>query len=88
MNDIIKEKVLAKNWSFNEIANLNQTIDSLATDIYEEMKLIESSIQKTTYIRVIEKLQALTEESSEVYLITFQQVYFLAHFKILMKILI
>ena len=41
MNDIIKEKVLAKNWSFNEIANLNQTIDSLATDIYEEMKLIE-----------------------------------------------
>jgi len=41
MNDIIKEKVLAKNWSFNEIANLNQTIESLATDIYEEMKLIE-----------------------------------------------
>ena len=41
MNDIIKEKVLAKNWSFNEIANLNQTIENLATDIYEEMKLIE-----------------------------------------------
>ena len=55
---------------------------------YEEMKLIESFIQMITYIRVIEKLQALTEESSEVFLITFQQVYFLAHFKILMKILI
>ena len=41
MNDIIKQKVLARNWSFNEIANLNQTIESLATDIYEEMKLIE-----------------------------------------------
>ena len=41
MNDIIKQKVLAKNWSFNEIADLKQTIESLATDVYEEMKLIE-----------------------------------------------
>ena len=41
MNDKIKQKVLARNWSFNEIANLNQTIESLATDTYEEMKLIE-----------------------------------------------
>ena len=41
MNDKIEQKVLARNWSFNEIANLNQTIESLATDTYEEMKLIE-----------------------------------------------
>ena len=41
MIEKIKEKVLAKNWSFNEIANLNKTIENLATDIYEEMKLIE-----------------------------------------------
>ena len=41
MNDIIKQKVLAKNWTFNEIADLKQTIESLATDVYEEMKLIE-----------------------------------------------
>ena len=41
MNDIIKQKVLAKNWTFNEIADLNRTIESLATDVYEEMKLIE-----------------------------------------------
>ena len=41
MNDIIQQKVLAKNWTFNEIADLKQTIESLATDIYEEMKLIE-----------------------------------------------
>ena len=41
MNEIIKEKVLAKNWSFNEIADLNRTIESLATDVYEEMRLIE-----------------------------------------------
>jgi hypothetical protein len=41
VNDKIEQKVLARNWSFNEIANLNQTIESLATDTYEEMKLIE-----------------------------------------------
>ena len=41
MNDIIQQKVLAKNWTFNEIADLKKTIESLATDIYEEMKLIE-----------------------------------------------
>ena len=41
MNDIIKQKVLAKSWTFNEIADLKQTIEGLATDIYEEMKLME-----------------------------------------------
>ena len=41
MNEIIKQKVLAKNWTFNEIADLNRTIENLATDVYEEMKLIE-----------------------------------------------
>ena len=41
MNDIIKQKVLAKNWSFNEIADLKKTIESLASDIYEEMRLTE-----------------------------------------------
>ena len=32
---------MAKNWTFNEIADLNRTIENLATDVYEEMKLIE-----------------------------------------------
>tara|TARA_R100000657_G_C4593993_1_gene51964 strand:+ start:251 stop:616 length:366 start_codon:yes stop_codon:yes gene_type:complete len=41
VNEIIKQKVLAKNWTFNEIADLNRTIENLATDVYEEMKLIE-----------------------------------------------
>ena len=41
MNEIIKQKVLAKNWTFNEIADLNRTIENLAIDVYEEMKLIE-----------------------------------------------
>lgn len=41
MNDIIKQKVLAKSWTFFEISNLKETIESLANDIYGEMKLIE-----------------------------------------------
>tara|TARA_R100001463_G_scaffold95349_1_gene149928 strand:- start:86 stop:451 length:366 start_codon:yes stop_codon:yes gene_type:complete len=41
MNDIIKQKVLAKNWTFNEISNLKDTIEKLSLDIYGEMKLIE-----------------------------------------------
>ena len=41
MNDIIKQKVLARSWTFFEISNLKETIESLANDIYGEMKLIE-----------------------------------------------
>ncbi len=41
MNDLIKKKVLSRNWSFNEIADLKKTIEGIATDIYEEMKLME-----------------------------------------------
>ena len=41
MNDIIKQKVLAKSWTFFEISNLKETIEGLANDIYGEMKLIE-----------------------------------------------
>ena len=41
MIEEIKKKVLAKNWTFNEISNLKVTITSLANDIYSEMTLIE-----------------------------------------------
>jgi hypothetical protein len=41
MNDIIKQKVLARNWTFNEIAELKNTIETLSLEIYGEMKLIE-----------------------------------------------
>jgi len=41
MNEIIKQKVLAKDWTFNEISNLKETIENLASDIYGEMKLTE-----------------------------------------------
>ena len=41
ISEIIKRKVLAKDWTFNEISNLKETIENLASDIYEEIKLIE-----------------------------------------------
>tara|TARA_R100000900_G_scaffold3149_1_gene4564 strand:- start:739 stop:1110 length:372 start_codon:yes stop_codon:yes gene_type:complete len=41
MNDLIKKKVLGRNWTFNEISNLNDTVAVLSNDIYSEMTLIE-----------------------------------------------
>ena len=41
MNDLIKQKVLSRNWSFNEISNLKNTIESLSNELYLEMKLQE-----------------------------------------------
>lgn len=41
MNELIKKKVLGKNWTFNEISNLNETVTILSNDIYSEMTLIE-----------------------------------------------
>ena len=41
MIEEIKKKVLAKQWTFNEISNLKVTVTSLANDIYSEMTLIE-----------------------------------------------
>ena len=41
ISGIIKRKVLAKDWTFNEISNLKETIENLSSDIYEEIKLIE-----------------------------------------------
>ena len=41
MKEIIKQKVLDKNWTFNEISRLKDTIEKLSLNIYGEMKLIE-----------------------------------------------
>ena len=41
MKELIKKKVLGKNWTFNEISNLNETVAVLSNDIYGEMTLIE-----------------------------------------------
>ena len=40
-DDMIKQKVLARDWTFTEISNLKQTIDTLCNEIYSESKLIE-----------------------------------------------
>ena len=41
MKELIEKKVLSRNWTFNEISNLNDTVVSLSQDIYSEMTLIE-----------------------------------------------
>ena len=41
MIDEIRKKVLARDWTFNEISNLKTTIESLSKTIYLEMKLQE-----------------------------------------------
>ncbi len=41
MRDIIEAKVLSKNWSFSEISNLAETIETLSGEIYSEMNVIE-----------------------------------------------
>ena len=39
--EIIKSKVLARNWSFSQISNLKTTIEELAQETYSELSLIE-----------------------------------------------
>ena len=41
MKELIKKKVLERNWTFSEISNLNETVTILSNDIYSEMTLIE-----------------------------------------------
>ena len=41
IRDLIESKVLARNWTFNEISNLKSTIESLSNNLYSEMKLSE-----------------------------------------------
>jgi hypothetical protein len=41
MKEIIKNKVLEKNWTFNEITNLKKSVVDLSNQIYLEMKLID-----------------------------------------------
>ena len=41
MRDIIEAKVLSKDWSFSEISNLAETIETLSSQIYSEMNVIE-----------------------------------------------
>jgi len=40
-DDMIKQKVLARDWTFTEISNLKQTINLLCNEVYSESKLSE-----------------------------------------------
>ena len=41
MKELIKKKVLAKNWTFNEISDLTNTIQFLSEEVWSEMTLLE-----------------------------------------------
>ena len=41
MKELIRKKVLDRNWSFTEISNLKSTIEQLSREIYSEMTLVE-----------------------------------------------
>lgn len=41
MKEMIKAKVLSKQWTFTEISNLKETIDSLCSELYSEMTFVE-----------------------------------------------
>ena len=41
IKDLIQAKVLAKDWTFTEISNLKQTIETLSNSLYSEMSLNE-----------------------------------------------
>jgi len=41
LKELIEKKVLSRNWTFNEISDLRNTIALICNDIYSEMSLIE-----------------------------------------------
>ena len=41
LKELIKKKVLARNWTFNEIANINSTITLICNELSEELTLME-----------------------------------------------
>jgi len=55
MKELIKKKVLAKNWTFNEISDLNNTIQILSEEVWSEMTLHER-IEIVREIRINENL--------------------------------
>ena len=55
MKELIKKKVLAKNWTFSEISDLNNTIQILSEEVWSEMTLHER-IDLVRDIRINENL--------------------------------
>tara|TARA_R100001082_G_scaffold52792_1_gene28791 strand:+ start:1383 stop:1754 length:372 start_codon:yes stop_codon:yes gene_type:complete len=41
MKELIRKRVLSKSWTFNEISDLNNTIQILSEEVWSEMTLLE-----------------------------------------------
>ncbi len=41
MKELVEAKVKLKDWTFNEISNLKETIDALSKELYSEMNFIQ-----------------------------------------------
>lgn len=54
MKDLIKKKVLARNWTFNEIANLKSTISIICNELSTELTVMEK-IKIASEVRINER---------------------------------
>jgi len=61
MKELIKKKVLSKNWSFLEISDLGNSISTLANEIYIELSLNER-FELVRDIRINENMIGRTYE--------------------------
>ena len=61
MKDLIKKKVLSKQWSFIEVSDLANSIGALANDIYIELSLQER-FELIRDIRINENMVGRTYE--------------------------
>lgn len=41
MKEMIRTKVLSRQWTFTEISNLKETIDTLCSELYSEMTFVD-----------------------------------------------
>jgi len=63
INNLIKSKVLSKQWSFTQISNLTETITGLSQEVWSEMSLLER-IDIIREIRINETLVGMPFEEA------------------------
>jgi len=63
INNLIKSKVLSKQWSFTQISNLAETITGLSQEVWSEMSLLER-IDIIREIRINETLVGMPFEEA------------------------
>jgi hypothetical protein len=63
MKEMIRAKVLSKQWTFTEISNLKTTIDDLCSELYSEMTFVDR-FQLIREIRINEVFVGQTYEDS------------------------